>query len=274
VLQQFAEGPGRARSLVTWPLRSRCVAGDQRGNRGVQRIPRPPDATPGRPAPWADVPPPARRGLGLDALRAALDGVGRSLEVAPPDPLHELTGLDAATSAGLRDSAVLVAAFEEDGEARVVLTRRSDTLRRHRGEVAFPGGRLEPGEAPLAAALREAHEEVGIAPDAVHPVGWLRPIVTFASGSIIRPYVGALDARPELRAQPEEVDRCFDVSIRELLDDGVFREERWRRPSRRAVEGDGTFPIFFFEVAGETVWGATARILTELCCLVVGVATR
>ena len=60
------------------------------------------------------------------------------------------------------------------------------------------------------------------------------------------------------------------MAVRELLDDGVFREERWRRPSPRALDADGTFPIFFFEVAGETVWGATARILTELCSLVVG----
>jgi 8-oxo-dGTP pyrophosphatase MutT (NUDIX family) len=246
-----------------------------RPNRGgAQRVPRPPDAAPGRPAPWADLPPSARRGLGLGRVRAALDAAARSLAVEPPDPLDELSGLDAATSARLRDSAVLVAVFEEDGEARVVLTRRADTLRRHRGEVAFPGGRLEHGEAPLAAALREAHEEVGLDPGAVAPLGWLRPIVTFASGSIIRPYVGLLDGRPALRAQPDEVERCFDVAIRELLDDGVFREERWRRPSPRALSGDGTFPIFFFEVAGETVWGATARILTELCSLVAGVAVR
>ena len=213
-----------------------------------------------------------RRGIGLDALRVALATAGRSLDVAAPDPVEELTGLDADASAGLRDSAVLVAAFEEDGEARVVLTRRAGTLRRHRGEVAFPGGRLEPGEAPLAAALREADEEVGLRPSLVDPVGWLRPIVTFASGSIIRPFVGTLGARPVLLAQPGEVDRCFDVALADLLADGVFHEERWRRPSPRSRSADGTFPIYFFEVADETVWGATARILTELCTLAVGLA--
>lgn len=240
---------------------------------GAQRVPRPPDAAPGHPAPWAELPQAARRGLGLHALRAALDAAGRSLEAEPPEPRDELTGLEAAAER-LRDSAVLVACFEEDGEARIVLTRRADTLRRHRGEVAFPGGRLEPGEAPLAAALREAHEEVGLAPGDVAPIGWLRPIVTFASGSIIRPYVGVLAGRPSLRPQPEEVERCFDVAIAELVADGVFREERWRRPTPRVLDGDGTFPIFFFEVAGETVWGATARILRELCSLVVGADVR
>jgi 8-oxo-dGTP pyrophosphatase MutT (NUDIX family) len=256
------------------PLRSRCVSSDERPRGGAQRIPRPSDAAPGRPAPWSGLPAASREGLGLTALRAALETSRRSLEVTPPEPLDELSGLDVTTTERLRDSAVLVAAFEEDGEARLVLTRRADTLRRHRGEVAFPGGRLEPGESPLAAALREAHEEVGLDPRAVSPLGWLSPIVTFASGSIIRPYVATLKGRPTLRAQPEEVERCFDVAIRELLDDRVFHEERWRRPSPRAGSSDGTFPIFFFEVAGETIWGATARILTELCSLVVGVTGR
>jgi 8-oxo-dGTP pyrophosphatase MutT (NUDIX family) len=245
---------------------------DEPGIGGAQRIPRPDDVQPGRPAPWASLPPAARRGIGLDVVRVALRDAGRTLDVEPPGPVEELTGLDATAAKTLRNSAVLVAAFEEDGEARIVLTRRADTLRRHRGEVALPGGRLDEGEAPLAAALREADEEVGLDPRLVAPVGWLRPIVTFASGSIIRPYVGVLEARPVLRAQPDEVERCFDLAIATLLHDAVFHEERWRRPSPRPLDADGTFPIFFFEAAGETVWGATARILTELCCLVVGLA--
>ena len=263
-----------ARSFVVGGLATLATvpSSDEPGTHGAQRIPRPADAAPGRPAPWAGLSTSARRGIGLAQVRDALAGAGRSLDVVAPDPLEELTGLEAHTSQGLRDSAVLIAAFEEEGEARLVLTRRASTLRRHRGEVSFPGGRLDPGEAPLAAALREAKEEVGLTPSRVTPLAWLRPIVTFASGSIIRPFVGTLEMRPALRAQPDEVDRCFDVSLAELLDDDVFHEERWRRPSPRARSADGTIPIFFFEVAGETVWGATARILTELCCLVTGVA--
>jgi 8-oxo-dGTP pyrophosphatase MutT (NUDIX family) len=190
--------------------------------------------------------------------------------VPPPEPRSELTGIAPDDAAALRDSAVLVAAFEEDGEARVVLTRRAGTLSRHRGEVAFPGGRLDPGEPALAAALREAHEEVGLVPEVVQPRFWLRPIVTFASGSIIRPFVGTLEGRPRLEPAPGEVARVFDVSVSALLDDGTFHEERWRRPTPRPSGAEGTFPIYFFEVDGEVVWGATARILTELCCLVTG----
>ena len=246
---------------------------DDRGA-AATRIPRPVDAVDGEPAPWADVPSEVRGRVAQGTLLAALVAAGRTLDRRPPDPLNELTGQPTTVAATLRDSAVLIACFEEGGEARVVLTRRADTLPRHRGEVALPGGRLEPGESPLDAALREAHEEVGLDPASVTPAAWLRPIVTFASSSIIRPYVGTLVERPALQAHPFEVDRVFDVAIRELLADGAFHEERWRRPSPRAAEGDGRFPISFFDVGGETVWGATARILRELCCLVCGIEPR
>jgi 8-oxo-dGTP pyrophosphatase MutT (NUDIX family) len=240
----------------------------------VPRIPRPPDVEPGRRAPWARLPAPARSSIGLASLRAALLAAGRGLDVAAPDPVDELTGVADDRVAELRDSAVLLAVFEERGEARVVLTRRSAALRRHRGEVAFPGGRLDPGEPPLDAALREAEEEIGLDRRRVRPVAWLRPIVTFASGSIIRPFVGELDARPPLRPAPDEVARVFDVSLTELLADGAFHEERWRRPSPRAAAADGTFAMYFFDVDGETVWGATARVLTELCTLAVGLTPQ
>jgi 8-oxo-dGTP pyrophosphatase MutT (NUDIX family) len=212
--------------------------------------------------------------VSVGTLLGGLEGAGRSLDIDPPEPLDELTGVPGDVADRLVDAAVLVAAFEEGGVARLVLTRRAGTLRRHRGEVAFPGGRIEPGETPLAAAVREAHEEVGLVATALRPVAWLRPIVTFASGSLIRPYVAVLEERPHLVAQPSEVERAFDVSLNELLAPGSYREEVWRRSSPRVPGADGLFPISFFEVEGETVWGATARILTELCCLAVGVAPR
>jgi len=231
---------------------------------------------PGRPAPWQELAAAGREGIGLGDLVQALRVAGRDLATSePPEPLDELSGAAAEVTGALRNSAVLVAAYESDGEARIVLTRRARHLRSHRGQVSLPGGRVEPGEEPLDAAMREAREEVGIDPAAVRPVAWLRPLVTFASGSIIRPFVGALDAPPVLRAQPAEVERAFDVSLRELLADGTFHEERWRRTTPRLAGGEAaTFPIFFFEAGGETIWGATARILTELCCLAVGVPLR
>ncbi len=120
--------------------------------------------------------------------------------------------------------------------------------------------------------LREAQEEVGLDPGAAHPTGWLHPVMTFVSGSHITPVVASLHGRPHLVPSPAEVERVFDVALAELAADGVFHEERWSVPGRPVpVSPDGSFPVFFYEAAGETIWGATARMLTELVCLTLGV---
>lgn len=164
-----------------------------------------------------------------------------------------------------RSSAVLVALFDEAGEARVVLTRRASTLRSHTGEVSFPGGRVDDGESPLAAALREATEEIGLDPAHVDIVGSLTALRTISSPSSITPFVGVLAARPVLTPNPEEVELIFDVALADLLADGVFREERWDIPN-----GPPDRAIYFFELDHDLVWGATARILFELLVAVTG----
>lgn len=218
---------------------------------------RPGEARPGAPPPWAHLDPARRRALALSGVRQALEDTGKGPSGGPPRP--------AGGAGGTTPSAVLVALFEESGETRVVLTRRSESLSRHRGEVSFPGGRMDRGESALQAALREASEEVALDPAQVVRAGWLAPVVTFGSGSHIQPVVGALPGRPVLSPNPVEVARVFDVALAELVADGAFREECWRVPGR-AVPGDreGWFPVWFFQVAGEVVWGATARILMEL----------
>ena len=155
----------------------------------------------------------------------------------------------------------------------MVLTVRSDRLRSHQGEVAFPGGRLEPGEAVVDAALREAAEEVGLDGTSVTVIGQLTAMPTVSSDTVMTPVVGSLARRPELTPSPDEVERVFDVALSDLAADGVFHEEWWTVPGRIDVTGlpVGEFPVWFFEVAGETVWGATARTLMELVCLVLGV---
>lgn len=158
-----------------------------------------------------------------------------------------------------RSAAVLCALFDDSGEAAVVLTRRSSTLRSHTGEVSFPGGRLEAGESPLQAALRETEEEVGIDPASVEVIGSLRPVGTATSGSSIVPFVAALDSVPLLRPNPAEVDRAFTVTLSELVAPGVYHDELWGR--------DGAVHLVqFFELhgEGETVWGVTARMLCDL----------
>ncbi|HLN18145.1 MAG TPA: CoA pyrophosphatase [Acidimicrobiales bacterium] len=235
-----------------------------------QIVPRPPTARPGGPPPWSGLPPGRRRHLTLEVVLDALDRAGHGGDAPPPGeaPAEVLDSFVSVERAAL--AAVLVALFEERGEARVVLTRRSTRLRSHRGEVSFPGGRAEPGEDPWAAAVREAAEEVGLDPATVTRHGWLQPVVTFQSGSFIMPVVGGLPGRPVLVANPAEVDRVFDVALTDLLADDVFHEELWMLPE--SADSDGRErPIWFFEAAGELVWGATARVLTELLAVVVGV---
>lgn len=161
-----------------------------------------------------------------------------------------------------RAAAVLAACFEEDGEAHVLLTRRASHLRSHTHEVSFPGGRLEEGEDAVTAALREAHEEIALDSSGLEIVGTLTPISTLAATSGITPIVGFLPGRPEVHANPDEVELVFDIALAGLLAEGVFEEERWDTPW-----GDDR-QINFFYLPHDIVWGATARILRELLELV------
>jgi 8-oxo-dGTP pyrophosphatase MutT (NUDIX family) len=157
-------------------------------------------------------------------------------------------------------AAVLVALFEEAGEAHVVLTRRAATMRSHRHQVAFPGGRLDPGERAEEAAVREAYEEVGIEPETVEILGALPPLATFSGLSAITPLVGALPGRPKLLPNPDEVERAFSVPLAELVADRCHWEERWPFPD------GGLRPVHFFDLPEDLVWGATARILVTFLC--------
>jgi 8-oxo-dGTP pyrophosphatase MutT (NUDIX family) len=208
-----------------------------------QVIPRPADARPGRPSPWAALPAPRRTSLSLARVREAL--------TTPVD--------SGAVRAGEPESAVLVALFDEAGETRVVLTRRAATLRRHRHEVSFPGGAVEPGEALVAAALREANEEVGLDPATVELIGTLDRLTTVSSRARITPFVGVLEQRPVLVGNPSEVERVFDVALTDLMAQGVHSSEHWgHHPGGPEVE------LHFFALPGDIVWGATARVLTDL----------
>jgi 8-oxo-dGTP pyrophosphatase MutT (NUDIX family) len=172
---------------------------------------------------------------------------------------------DAVSDAGagpgaghLEAAAVLCALFTEGDQAEVVLTRRSTKLRSHTGEVSFPGGRMERGESPLDAARREAHEEVGLDPATVTPVGRLSSLTTSISPAPIIPIVATLPGRPVLHPNPDEVDRAFTVPLVALVPPEVHHSELWgwTDGAERRID--------FFDLEGDTVWGATARMLSEL----------
>jgi 8-oxo-dGTP pyrophosphatase MutT (NUDIX family) len=205
--------------------------------RGQQIIPRPPIWSLGPPPPW-----PAG---GLLTLSQVLHAV--------PDvvtPVHPPTG-------AARPSAVLVLLTDAGDGPEVLLTRRSWEMRSHRGEVSFPGGRMDPGETALDTALREANEEVGLDPTLVTVHGELEHLHTAVTRSYIVPKVGTVRERLDLRAQTSEVERVLWVPLADLTRDGAYRSEHWGEPPI-----DRT--LHFFELDDETVWGATARIIVDL----------
>ena len=159
-------------------------------------------------------------------------------------------------------SAVLVPLYEDGGEVHLVMTRRSPNMRKHRWEVAFPGGRRDDSDESLwHTATREAHEEIGLDPSVPRQIGELDRFVTVSSVSLVSPLVGVLPGRPNgLVAAPDEVESILYVPASELLRDDVFREEIW------PIE-DHTRAITFFELEGDTVWGATAAMVRQLLAI-------
>jgi 8-oxo-dGTP pyrophosphatase MutT (NUDIX family) len=177
----------------------------------------------------------------------------RLAELPPPREAPEaLTAIPLVR----RASAVLVTLFEAAGETRLILTKRPDTMPSHQGEIAFPGGKMEEGvDADLrATALREAHEEIGLDPGAVEVIAELDGLGTVGSRFMITPFVGILAGPPVLHPDAREVVRVFDVALVDLLAPGVHHAEHWSTPMAE-------LEVHFFELADETIWGATARIL-------------
>jgi 8-oxo-dGTP pyrophosphatase MutT (NUDIX family) len=220
---------------------------------GAQAIPRPPGHRTGAPPPWAALSAADRR-LPLVEVRARLAATGPARRSPREGEVD-------------RASAVLAPLYEHDGETWVVLTRRSSALRVHSGEVSFPGGGQDPGEELWETARREAQEEIGLDPSDVERIGELDHLSTITSNSFIVPYVGALPGRPHLSPSPAEVEAVLHVPLSELLDPANFREERWD------VFGTDR-PIWFFELDGDTVWGATAAMLRQLLGFVTGTVER
>jgi 8-oxo-dGTP pyrophosphatase MutT (NUDIX family) len=151
---------------------------------------------------------------------------------------------------------VLLPLFEEHGDVRIVLTRRPETMPSHRGEIAFPGGKVEPvvDRDARDAALREAEEEIGLPRELVDVIGQLDTMHTVSGPFLIAPFVGLISEPPVLVPDPREVERVFDVALSELLGDEVHHQERWDLFGEPRA-------MHFFELADETVWGATGRIL-------------
>lgn len=155
------------------------------------------------------------------------------------------------------NAATLAATYPTRSGTRVILIRRPETMRRHPGQIAFPGGMIEPTDPdPLAAALREAYEEVGLRVPATTRAVPLAPVSTLATAVVIQPFWVHLSASPRLRPQPEEVAAVLRVPIRILRSPGTLTAvSHPRRPEERV-------PAYLWR--GQVIWGATFQSLVEL----------
>jgi 8-oxo-dGTP pyrophosphatase MutT (NUDIX family) len=180
--------------------------------------------------------------------------------MSPRPRLGADSGVDVAT---LRPAAALLLIYPHEETWHVPLTVRASALRHHTGQVSLPGGRLDAGESVEQAALREAHEEVGVLPSDVEVLGRLTSLPVFVSGHLLHPVVGFASERPNFSVASHEVDRLLEVPLALLREpERVLWEERARL--RPAV---GVMKVPYFDLLDTRVWGATAMVLAEFVAL-------
>ena len=198
-----------------------------------------------------------------DWITARLDPLDESLVCESQDGRETRSDFDLSPAAPepdaapLKNAAVLVALVERPAGLSVILTRRSDTLRSHTGQVALPGGRCDPGETPWATALREAHEEIGLHPSHVTVAGLSTPYRT-GTGYHVIPVVGFVTPPFDLSPNPDEVADIFETPFVFLMDLANYEQRQGRTPA-----GDERR---FYAITWEDrlVWGATAGMLRAL----------
>jgi 8-oxo-dGTP pyrophosphatase MutT (NUDIX family) len=190
----------------------------------------------------------------LDQLRHA----GHPLHAPPGGAPWNQAEIDdlVGPQGGLREAAVLVPVVRRAGEARLILTRRTDSLRHHAGQISFPGGRIEADETPLRAALREAEEEIGLPPSATEALGYLDPLATITGFRVV-PVLGLVHGEPALRPDPGEVAETFEVPLDFVLDPGNLEEHA--REFRGRVRHYHLIRWQHYDI-----WGATASMIANL----------
>lgn len=195
-----------------------------------------------------------------DALRQPLPGLPAMLRMAPiPRPLEPPT-----PDHRPREGAVLVLLYP-DGPGRelhLVLTRRTESVGSHRGQISFPGGSVDADDLSTAhTALREACEEIGVCETDIELLGALTPLYISPSDFCIYPHVAYAPRRPQFRPQPTEVAELLEVPITHFLDEGNTAQEEW-------FVSDAPRQIPYYLVGGHKVWGATAMVLAEMAAVV------
>jgi 8-oxo-dGTP pyrophosphatase MutT (NUDIX family) len=187
-----------------------------------------------------------------DDIRARL----RRLSEDPRMHLREISGLEDLFGE-MRPAAVLVPLTERGGEMVIVLTKRAEDLRKHSGEISFPGGRADEEDDDLIqTALRESHEEIALRPDDVHVYGALMQMPT-VTGYDVTVFVGEFDQPYDLDPNPFEIDELIEAPLAAFMDESIHTVDtrEWN-----GIE----VPIHFYDYEGYNVWGATAFMLNTL----------
>jgi len=194
-----------------------------------------------------------------ERLAGTLPGLEAQLRFMPtPPPRTRWKPGEFPTDA--RIAAGLLLLYPGARGASIPLTVRASSLRRHAGQISLPGGATDPGETLAQAALREAHEEIGVDPASVRVLGELTPVHVLVSGFTLHPVVGITHDRPSFTPAAHEVETVVEVSVDDLKDASSIRQGSRTREGV-AIE----YP--YFDLMGHHVWGATAMILGEFICL-------
>ena len=193
-----------------------------------------------------------------ERLAGTLPGLEAQLRFMPTPPRTGWKPGEFPSDA--RIAAGLLLLYPGERGASIALTVRASGLRRHAGQVSLPGGATDPGETLAQAALREAHEEIGVDPAHVRVLGELTPVHVLVSGFTLHPIVGITHERPSFTPAAHEVEEVIEVSVDDLQDASRIRQGTRTREGL-AIE----YP--YFDLMGHQVWGATAMILGEFICV-------
>jgi 8-oxo-dGTP pyrophosphatase MutT (NUDIX family) len=191
-----------------------------------------------------------RRALSLEPF----DVLSAWLKMAPlPRPLDRPDEM----SGSARMAGVLLLLYPHDDQLTFVLTRRTNDVAHHKGQISLPGGAVENGETPARASLRETCEEVQVCLEENALIGNLTPLYVIVSDFVIHPFIGYTDRKPDFHPQPGEVNRVIETPL------GILFDESHKETERRTLR-DTEVDLPFYRIDGEVVWGATAIILSEL----------
>ena len=153
-------------------------------------------------------------------------------------------------------SAVLILLFPIREDIHFFLTKRTDTVQYHKGQISLPGGAKEEGEELIGTALRETDEEIGISSDSIQIIGQLTPLLVPVTGFQIHPFIGFSEHKPETTTDPMEVESVFSVSIHSLV------HQKTHQLEERILRGH-LYQVPYYHLNNKKVWGATSMILSE-----------